>query len=120
MTIQRAALVLMACGVLLLGTAHGGPKGALLRTTTTPVTLNKDGTPVVGGKVGLVILRKADGILLAVRVREAGAEAPTCYYLAYPLEKGAPARIRVVRTPGPGCYWTERRIDAGKDDKNLG
>ena len=120
MTIQRAALFLVTYSVLLLGTADGGPKGELLRTTTTPVTLDKDGRPVVGGKVGLVILPRADGILLAVRVWEAGAEAPTCYYLAYPVEKGAPARIRAVRKPGPGCYWTERRIDAGKNDKDLG
>jgi hypothetical protein len=121
--IQRVALVLVAYGVL-LGTTDGAPpeqaKGSLFRTTTTPVTLDKDGTPVVEGKVGLVIRREADGILLAVLVREAGAEAATSYYLAYPVEKGASARIQVVRKPGPGCYWTERRIHAGKDDTILG
>jgi hypothetical protein len=117
--IHRAAVALVAYGVL-LGTAGGAPpekaKGRLRGTTTTPVTLDKDGAPVGGGKEGLVIQPKADGILLAVTVREAGAGAPAYQYLAYPVEKGAPARLRVVSKPGPGCYWTERRIPAGKDD----
>jgi hypothetical protein len=118
--IQRVALVLVVVYGVLLGTADGAPqkKGRLRGTTTTPVTLDKDGTPVVGGKVGLIIQpkaegNKAEGNLLVVLVREAGAAAPTSYYLAYPVEKGAPARIQVVRRPGPGCYWTERRVPAG-------
>jgi hypothetical protein len=123
--IQRVALVLVVVYGVLLGTADGAPpkKGDLRRTTTTPVTLDKDGTPVVGGKVGLVIQpkaegNKAEGNLLVVLVREAGAAAPTSYYLAYPVEKGAPARIQVVRKPGPGCYWTERRVPAGGEPDN--
>ena len=119
-TIHRAAVALAAYGVL-LGTAGGAPhdkaKGRLRGTTTTPVTLDQGGAPVVGGTEGLVIRPTADGVLLAVTVREAGAGAPACRYLAYPAEKGAPARLRVVSQPGPGCYWTERRIPAGKDDR---
>ena len=105
--IHYGALTILAVGLLVSDVVADGHKGPVLSDTTTPVTLNAEGRPVVGGKFGLEIKPTRKGVLLAIRIPCQDGGPPKVRYLSYPTERGAPAAVRAVAEPGPGCYWTQ-------------
>jgi hypothetical protein len=91
-------------------------KGRVQKDTTTCVTVDDGGKPIVGGKFRLEFWPKAEGNVLAVRVTDPakGADGWSLRYLAYPLERDVPAELRLLSEPGPGCYWLQKRFHDGR------
>jgi hypothetical protein len=105
--IQHMVLAILGMGLVGSDVLADGRRGAVLSEATTAVALDDKGRPAVGGRFGLEVKPTPKGVLLVIRIPCQGSGPPRVRYLAYPTERGAAAAVRVVREPGPGCYWAQ-------------
>ena len=113
-----ATFVLLFTLLVLVNHSYGDKRGRVLGKRAPPITLDREGKPVVGGKFPLEARRTDKGIVLAFRhVTE--DTAITEYFIAYEAKGDNAYTIRAETMLGENCYWHERGPAAGKIGATL-